>query len=332
MARACLLVVILAVLALALDPTPAHADNGRHTFRGTPAGSLPAGDALVAHAGARPAERNAPDAQGAQHNDSYCLTCHSGQLLQSRFDDGRPFPLFVDARELRDSAHSLLTCLTCHSDYEACPPGRTEPLDFVTYRAEATETCVRCHLAAAGDYAQSVHGEPVLAGTGQGATCNDCHSPGSSGHSVPKLSEPDTLLGRESVHENCGRCHEEELESYRQTSHYMVARFGDPERPATCTTCHGEHAVSAADDQAEPLAADRLVTVCQACHQGADETFASGWLGHTASPSRSAGFYYAERFVIISLSASVAFGMLHMTLHSLRAITDRERPPGTGRE
>jgi hypothetical protein len=149
---------------------------------------------------------------------------------------------------------------------------------------------------------------------------------------VPQLSEPDTLLARESVRESCGRCHEEELESYRQTSHYKVAQFGDAERPATCTTCHGEHAVAAADGQAEPLATDRLVTVCESCHQGADETFASGWLGHTTSPSRSTGFYYAERLVIISLSASVAFGLLHMTLHSLRAVTERGRPPGTGWE
>lgn len=192
--------------------------------------------------------------------------------------------------------------------------------------------CIRCHLAAAGDYAESVHGEPVLSATGDGATCTDCHSPKFSGHSVTKVDDPKTALAPDSVHESCGRCHEEEMDSYRQTSHYKVARYGDPQRPATCTTCHGEHLVTAVDDPEEPLTAGNLVAVCGRCHGGADEAFASGWLGHTTTPSRAAGFYYAERFIVFSLTAGVGFGLLHMMLDLLRALAGGSGSTGASSE
>jgi hypothetical protein len=188
--------------------------------------------------------------------------------------------------------------------------------------------CIRCHLAAAAGYAESAHGQPVLSGSGEGATCNDCHSPRRAGHTVVRASDPQALLAPQAVQESCGRCHEEELDSFRQTSHYKVTMFGDPERPATCTTCHSDHAVKAVADPEEPLTTASLVAVCDRCHRGADEAFAGGWLGHTTSPSRSAGFYYAERFIIVSLMAGVAFGLLHMTMDGLRTLADRG--PGGG--
>lgn len=188
--------------------------------------------------------------------------------------------------------------------------------------------CIRCHLAAAGDYAQSVHAQSIFSGDGEGATCNDCHSLEWSGHSVGPVSAPRLLLAPQSVHENCGRCHAEALATYRQTPHSKVARFGDPQRVATCTTCHGDHAVRAVDDPEEPLTAATLVTVCGRCHQGADEAFASGWLGHALSPPRSAGVYYAERFIVLLITVSLGFGLVHMALDFLRPLADRWRPGG----
>jgi hypothetical protein len=186
------------------------------------------------------------------------------------------------------------------------------------------EMCIRCHLAAAGDYAESVHGQPILEGSGDGATCSDCHSAELSGHSVVWLDDPRSSLAPRSVDENCGRCHTKELASYRETSHSKVARFGDPERPANCTTCHGDHAVKAVDDPDEPLKAANLVTVCDRCHDGADEAFARGWLGHEASSSRF-GLYYAERSIVVLIAVSLGFGLVHMTLDFRRRLSDRWR-------
>lgn len=325
MARASLLAVNLAVLALGLSPWLFHPSNERQPIPdsfpiASPASRFPTTSAVTSVA-----DRLRPVTQEAPYAASYCLACHGKRSLRTRFSDGRRLSLYVNARGLRDSAHGLLTCLTCHDNHQVCPPAPGERLDFAAYQAEAAEICVRCHLAAAGDYAGSVHGQPILSGSGEGATCYDCHSLERSGHTVARLSDPRLRLAPQSVDESCGRCHEQELNTYRQTSHSKVARFGDPRRPATCTTCHGDHAVKAVDDPKEPLTAASLVTVCERCHRGADEAFAGGWLGHEAPSARSAAVYYAERSVVLLMAASLGFGLVHMALDFLRRLADRRR-------
>ncbi len=49
---------------------------------------------------------------------------------------------------------------------------------------------------------KALHGAPVLSGTGDGATCNDCHSPNGSGHSTSRAADlgavgPAEIGGRE---------------------------------------------------------------------------------------------------------------------------------------
>lgn len=327
MARAWLLAVSLMVSALALSPLLSHGSNERQPVPDS-SHIPPPSRWQATSAATRVAEQPWRPTQEPPHSDSYCLTCHGDRSLRTRFADGRPLSLYVDAHGLRDSAHGLLTCISCHDDHEVCPPDRAERLEFTTYQTEAAEMCIRCHLAAAGDYAQSVHGQPVLSGSGEGATCNDCHSPELSGHTTGRVSDPLLLLAPQSLHENCGRCHAEALSTYRQTSHSKVARFGDPQRPATCTTCHGDHAVKAVEDPKEPLTVARLVTICGRCHRGADEAFASEWLGHAALPSRSAGVYYAERFIVLLIAASLGFGLVHMNLDFVRRLAGRRRRRG----
>ena len=321
MTRGSVLVVSLTAVMLALVPWRPLAGDERQPIPNSP---LPTAAAL-------PTCQPSPTYVLAPHTDSYCLTCHGNPSLQTRFADGGKLSLHVDARALRDSAHGLLTCTTCHADHEVCPPGRAEPLDSATYRIEATEMCISCHLAAAGDYAESAHGQPVLTDSGDGATCNDCHALEPSGHAVGWVSDPSLMLSPQSVDENCGRCHEDALRTYRHTSHSKVARFGDPDRPANCTTCHGDHAVKAVDDPDEPMTAANLVTVCGDCHDGADESFASGWRGHAASSSRSAGVYFTERSLVFLIATGLAFGLVHMALDLRRRLDGRWRGGGSDR-
>ena len=328
MTKGLILGVSLTAVTLALSPWLTDASDERqpapHDSRAPPPASRSATASTVVWL----AGQTGPVTQEAPRNDSLCLTCHSDPSLQTWFADGRILSLQVDPRGLRDSAHGLLTCVTCHDDRHVYPPDRAEPLDFAAYQAEGTEMCIGCHLAAAGDYAESAHGQPVLTGSGDGATCNDCHSPVQSGHTVGWLSDPSLQLAPQSVDENCGRCHEQELKTYRHTSHSKVARFGDPERPANCTTCHDDHAVKAVDDPNEPLTAANLVTVCSRCHRGADEAFVSGWLGHEASSSQSPGLYYGERFIVLLIAASLGSGVAHISLDFRRRLTDRWRNGG----
>src|SRR3989304_2424686 len=66
---------------------------------------------------------------------------------------------------------------------------------------------VRPPAPPAGDYADSVHGAPVLSRTGDGATCIDCHSPDRSGHSTSRLAGLRSAAPAGAGAENCGRGH-----------------------------------------------------------------------------------------------------------------------------
>src|SRR3990170_3963698 len=130
MARASLLAVNLAVLALGLSPWLSHPSNERQPLPdsfpiASPAGRSPTTSPVPSVAGqAWPATQEAP------YTDSQCLACHGNAALRTRFSDGRRLSLYVNARGLRDSAHGLLTCVTCHDNHKVCPPDPGERLDF----------------------------------------------------------------------------------------------------------------------------------------------------------------------------------------------------------
>ena len=305
MDRHCIRLLLVAGLALAVVPWQASAGNEGPPVRAGPGPS-------------------APVSQEATQNDSYCLTCHGDTTLQTQFADGRTLSLYVDARLLRDSAHGQLGCLTCHAD-DTYPHKEAAPRTPAAYQARAAEVCVQCHLAAAGDYSGSAHAAPLVSG-GDGATCNDCHSPDRSGHSTARIAGIGSPRYAESVAENCGRCHNDELETYDRTAHSKLVRFGDERRAATCTNCHGEHAVFAVDDPDRPLTPARLADACQVCHRDADEKFAGEWLGHEAASSVSGAINYAQRGVVLLMAVGVGFGLTHVALDFLR----NPRRPGGG--
>ena len=319
MARPWILVLIFAALVLA--PWPARAgDEGR------PAPGRAAVASAAGSFGVDAGRAAGPVPQEATRSDSFCLTCHDDTALETRLADGRALSLHVDARALRDSAHGLLGCVTCHTDLEAHPSGQMASSGLADYQARAAEMCVRCHLAAAGDYADSVHGAPVLSRTGEGATCIDCHSSDRSGHSTSRTAGLRSAAQAEAVAENCGRCHRDELATYRRTAHSSLVQFGDKRWAATCTNCHGDHAVSAVDDPAGALAPARLALACGECHRGADEKFAGEWLGHEASSSPSGLADYVHRGIVLLMALGVGFGLTHVTLDFLR----NPRRPGGG--
>jgi 5-methylcytosine-specific restriction endonuclease McrA len=265
-------------------------------------------------------------AQEATRNDSYCLTCHDDPARETRLPDGIALSLYVDASALRDSAHGLMNCLSCHTERESRPSGQVAASGLADYQARAAEMCVRCHVAAAGSYGNSIHGQPVLSRNGDGATCNDCHSLDGSGHSTSPLASLRTSRQAERVAENCGSCHRDELETYRSTAHSRLVELGDERPAATCTNCHGDHAVAAVDDPGRPLAPARLALACGECHRDADERFAGEWLGHEASASPTGLADYIHRGVVLLMSIGVAFGLSHVALDFLR----KPRRPGSG--
>lgn len=270
--------------------------------------------AAVPGGGSQPGPGPAAPRQAAR-NDSYCLTCHGTPGLTTRAASGRMISLYVDSRVLRDSAHSQLDCVTCHAGLDNHPdqPAATGAVDEA---AASVVMCESCHQAAASGYGESVHGAPVLAGTGTGATCIDCHATDDTGHATTRITGVAPAREAELVAENCGRCHASELGTYRVTAHSQLVRFGAGDRAATCTTCHGAHAIVAAGSGA--LTPARLATVCRQCHTGADARFAQAWRGHEASAAPAGLADGLHRGVVALMALCLAFGVAHTTLDFVR--------------
>lgn len=254
----------------------------------------------------------------ATQSDAFCLTCHGESTLGTRLADGSTLSLHVDARALRDSAHDMMGCLTCHVDRETCPDQPIPASGLAGYRARAVELCLRCHLAAAGDYSVSVHGMPVLSSTGDGATCNDCHSTDGSGHSTNRVADLRGARTAGSVAESCGRCHGDALATYRRTAHGELAQVAGKRRAAICADCHGIHSVKRVDDPVGGVTPANLAGVCGECHRDADEQFAARWLGHEASATPSGLADYVHWGVVSLMAVGVCFGLTHTTLDFLR--------------
>ena len=71
------------------------------------------------------------------------------------------------------------------------------------------------------------------------AVCTDCHTT----HDIAKTSDDATKL---LIVENCGGCHKENLESYRDTYHGQVGKLGYA-YTAKCFDCHGSHGILKVD-------------------------------------------------------------------------------------
>lgn len=256
--------------------------------------------------------------------DDFCLTCHADSSLETGFTDGRALSLYVDARVLRDSAHGLLNCVTCHDQYEIPRPERRDPLDFVTYQNETEAMCARCHKTAASGYEGSAHWERGFR-DGEVATCTDCHSADRSGHNVAATSDSRSMLAPARLAGTCGRCHERAQDTFEETSHGKVARFGDAAATATCTSCHSDHAADNVDDLLLPTSIATLAAGCAKCHDGAGESFFRAWPGHSEGAPRGSVASMVGQAGFFTAAAVVGMGLTHAALDFLRRRSDRSR-------
>lgn len=254
--------------------------------------------------------------------DAFCLTCHADSSLETGFTNGRTLSLYVDARVLRDSAHQFLDCVTCHDQYEIPRPERRPPLDFVAYQDEAEAMCARCHEAAANGYEGSAHWKSGFK-EGEVAICTECHSPDGSGHNVARTSGVRSMLAPASLSGTCGRCHEKASGTYEETSHGKVARFGDANATATCTSCHGDHAVEPVDDLLLPASKASLAAGCAKCHDGAGESFFQAWPGHSVGAPGGSAASIVGRAGFFMAAAVLAMGVTHASLDFWRRLSDR---------
>jgi predicted CXXCH cytochrome family protein len=126
-------------------------------------------------------------------------------------------------------------------------------------------------------YWQSHHGEALLEGDVNVATCFDCHD----GHRVLKVSDPGSQVYPTNEPEMCAGCHSDEalmapyniptnqFELYEDSVHGVALLENLDLRAPTCSTCHGAHG-------AAPPGFQEVANVCGQCHTATEDYYLEG--------------------------------------------------------
>ncbi|MBI4186559.1 MAG: hypothetical protein HY530_03510 [Chloroflexi bacterium] len=269
-------------------------------------------------------------------DENDCLSCHGNQQLTKTTEDGRKISLYVSEEAVNTAAHRFIDCTTCHT----AEPHKVEtPLT----KLSLAEKCGSCHQYQYKLHLESVHGQQLVQGNTDVATCVDCHSSERSPHSVIRVLEYSSPAYKKNIAQTCGNCHgdvrlmasygivEKVYESYMRSFHGKAIQLGTYEitqlDKATCANCHGTHDIKRASDPASPVAGvENLARTCEQCHPGGGVEFASGFLGHKeASPRNIPVAHYTEILFTTLLTAVLSFGAIVVVAAIVRFSINRWR-------
>jgi cytochrome b subunit of formate dehydrogenase len=224
-----------------------------------------------------------------------------------------------EAAEHYASAHYAheVQCKDCHSDIHEMTAWKGDKVRVI-------QKCTTCHSD--DGYSESVHGQSVLGGSPDSATCSDCHGL----HLVPALKgeESKAVQFRKEFHtEVCQKCHADKemmernkvfliaTQTYQESYHGKVEGLGYPGLVAGCADCHGFHSILPPSDPKSLTSDARLVETCGKCHSGANENFVK-WLPHAThdDPEQEPVLYWT--FVLMTSLLVSVFGVfwLHTVL------------------
>lgn len=218
--------------------------------------------------------------------ENTCITCH--------LDLGGKHEKITS--DWSDSVHAArgVGCVSCHggdptqSDAAAAmspESGYLGPLP----KERIPGLCGSCHTRVDlmrpydlptdqfAQYWQSIHGQALLEGDPNVATCFDCHD----GHRVLKVSDPASRVYPSNEPEMCAGCHADEAlmgpygiptnqyALYQQSVHGIALLQNQDLRAPTCSTCHGKHG-------AAPAGFTQVANVCGQCHSATEEYYLKG--------------------------------------------------------
>ncbi len=171
--------------------------------------------------------------QGAKTKEAPapCTSCH---------DEGQ---------KLDKSAHTGMTCDTCHENHEKYP----HPANI------ALPDCATCHQSEADDHAAGAHGQARKSGNMAAPACVSCHG------SPHELLSPRSQEFRASVPHACGSCHVEIAKQFEGSVHGQALAHGITEAPL-CTDCHGGHKILKVTNANSPVYRSNIRDTCGSCH------------------------------------------------------------------
>ncbi|MBI2979922.1 MAG: hypothetical protein HYY41_03740 [Chloroflexi bacterium] len=269
-------------------------------------------------------------------DENNCLSCHDNPELIKTTADGKRISLHVSEEALSKGAHRYIDCTTCHTS----EPHKT---DTPLTKLSLAQKCGSCHQYQYKLHLESIHGQQLIQGNPDVATCIDCHSPVGNPHSVIRVLEYNAPTYKKNIAQTCGQCHgneklmanygvvEKVYESYMRSFHGKAMQLGTYEvtqlDKATCTNCHGVHDIKSASDPTSPVAGlNNLANTCEQCHPNAGTNFASGFLGHKeASPENIPVAHYTEILFTTLLISVVSFGAIVVIMAIIRFSANKWR-------
>ncbi|NIR44742.1 MAG: hypothetical protein GWN99_10590 [Gemmatimonadetes bacterium] len=214
------------------------------------------------------------------------------------------------------------TCVDCHTAHRELP--HHDPESSV-HRDNVSETCGNCHHGIEEIYRESIHwvGRTDFDPDEQERqlpTCEDCHT----SHTISRTDLGDFRLA---MMNQCGRCHEDEAETFFDTFHGKVSRLGDA-GAAKCYDCHGTHNILPVTDPASTLSRRNIIETCAQCHPAANRRF-TGYLTHAThhDPDKYPFLFWSFWGMTALLVGTLTFA----TFHTLAWLFRLWRSPGEWR-
>jgi predicted CXXCH cytochrome family protein len=127
-------------------------------------------------------------------------------------------------------------CLKCHKDYGRSPESMPKDVSSLYVDQEQWE--------------KDVHYEVV------GLACDDCHMD----------ATPETHPKEGLAKVNCGECHEDVVESYYKSAHFLSETEQGRKKP-DCADCHPPHRIRSSEDPESSVSKENLAAICLSCHQ-----------------------------------------------------------------
>jgi hypothetical protein len=185
-----------------------------------------------------------------------CVSCHGGDPTQKDAEAS----MDMDAGYLGPLPKERIPglCGSCHTRVDLM-----RPYDLSTDQFD--------------QYWQSQHGQALLEGDPNVATCFDCHD----GHRVLKTSDPASEVYPRNEPAMCARCHADktlmapydiptnQYELYQTSVHGIAMLQNQDLRAPTCSTCHGTHG-------AAPPGFQQVANVCGQCHATTEDYYLQG--------------------------------------------------------
>jgi formate dehydrogenase gamma subunit len=244
------------------------------------------------------------------HGTNTCISCHA-DITAKHPDDNQPvarvncaacherqtasFNASVHGLALKAGHADAATCTDCHDSHEMVSGNSpTSPIYF----SRQAETCGACHDQETRDWAASVHGRAVAAGSRDAPTCTGCHDE----HKIRSLKGSSGLAISEEV---CSRCHASErlntkynlpadrVSTFLESYHGLATQYGST-FAANCASCHGYHKILPSSDTNSTINKLNLVATCGKCHPGANREFSLGKI-HVPPDGQGGGTDFGSR-------------------------------------